>query len=172
VKQRLGPSFSGETEPQNGTPHYVSLSGRRDSNPRPPEPHSAQGDWQKRQLAEISRTSERRRRSLLAGKPGFAGRNGPPNGTPTSRFGRSASSLAPDRGDRPALSHWSVDVDTTTAPVEQVLLHSPLKSTRSRELSKKVAPVSPTDTNLSSAVYPPKPFLRSQNHKRRGLAGH
>jgi len=55
-------------------------SGRRDSNPRPPEPHSSQGELQKRQVVGSSKGSEHRCQNSLASKPGFAGRNGPPNG--------------------------------------------------------------------------------------------
>jgi hypothetical protein len=40
----------------------ASISGRRDLNPRPPEPHSAQGDTKQRQSVGFQRLSERRRR--------------------------------------------------------------------------------------------------------------
>jgi hypothetical protein len=64
-------------------------SGRRDLNPRPPEPHADQGNHLKRQLVGFSMASERRRRVPLAEMSGFAGRNGTKNGTPS--LGRNLS---------------------------------------------------------------------------------
>src|SRR5437762_12011477 len=51
-------------------------SGRRDLNPRPPEPHAEQGNHLKRQLVGFSMVSERRRRVPLIEMSGFAVRNG------------------------------------------------------------------------------------------------
>src|SRR6266516_8111737 len=62
-------------------------SGRRDLNPRPPEPHTGQEHEPKRQLVGFSMASERRRRVPLIEMSGFAGRNGTNNST-TSRGAR------------------------------------------------------------------------------------
>src|SRR5438105_12514923 len=60
-------------------------SGRRDLNPRPPEPHAGQGNHLKRQLVGFSMASERRRRVPLAEMSELAGRNGTRNSTTRPR---------------------------------------------------------------------------------------
>ncbi len=68
-------------------------SGRRDLNPRPPEPHTGEGIHLKRQLVGSSMASERRRRVPLREMSGFAGRNGTNNSTafPDTELGEFSS---------------------------------------------------------------------------------
>ena len=55
-------------------------SGRRDLNPRPPEPHRQAGGHQKRQVCRFTKGSEHRCRSFLARKRPFLGQNSYRNG--------------------------------------------------------------------------------------------
>ena len=61
----------------------VSESGRPDSNRRPPEPHSDQGEGEQRQNVGFSRDSGRRCRTFTTSMSHFAGRNAPQNAPPS-----------------------------------------------------------------------------------------
>ena len=63
----------------------LSKSGRPDSNRRPPEPHSDQGEGEQRQNVGFSRESGRRCRTFPTCMSHFAGRNAPPNAPPSRR---------------------------------------------------------------------------------------
>jgi hypothetical protein len=55
---------------------WLTRGGRRDLNPRPPEPHSAQGDNQSRHFVGLHRETERRCRTFWINEAIWAGRNG------------------------------------------------------------------------------------------------
>ncbi len=60
----------------------LTESGRPDSNRRPPEPHSDQGEGEQRQNVGFSRESGRRCRTFTTCMSHFAVRNAPPNAPP------------------------------------------------------------------------------------------
>ena len=95
-------------------------SGRRDLNPRPPEPHADQGIHFKRQLVGFSMASERRCRVPLIEMSGDAGGNGTRNGTRTPT--------------RPSHDRWSNRGERTT----QINLEHDERRSRGLETGRRI----------------------------------